>query len=123
MALGDFAWCFGNQVLNYIVERKKADDLASSILDGRYKEQKFRLKNSGIDNIFYLFEGHPSTTCPKTKKELDNALLKTSVQDGFKVVRTNAPNESVKFLAEVHRLIMEKIKYNTEEVEAVGTIE
>jgi crossover junction endonuclease MUS81 len=34
--------------LDFIIERKKADDLAASILDGRYKDQKYRLKNSGI---------------------------------------------------------------------------
>lgn len=47
-------------MLDFIVERKKADDLASSIIDGRYKDQKYRLKNSGISNIYYIYEGHPS---------------------------------------------------------------
>lgn len=27
-------------VLDYIIERKRLDDLSSSIVDGRYKEQK-----------------------------------------------------------------------------------
>lgn len=55
-------------VLDYIIERKKADDLAASIIDGRYKEQKFRLKISGISNIIYLYEGHPSQASQKTEK-------------------------------------------------------
>jgi crossover junction endonuclease MUS81 len=42
-------------VLDYIIERKKADDLAASIIDGRYKEQKYRLKNCGAKNILYLY--------------------------------------------------------------------
>jgi hypothetical protein len=37
---------FTDYVLDFIVERKTADDLAASIMDGRYDEQKFRLKNS-----------------------------------------------------------------------------
>ena len=32
------------------------DDLRSSIIDGRYGEQKQRIKNSGIPNKIYLVE-------------------------------------------------------------------
>ena len=34
-------------MLDFIVERKRTDDLAGSIVDGRFREQKFRLKESG----------------------------------------------------------------------------
>ena len=61
--LGDFLWVYDGKVLDYIIERKKADDLAASILDGRYKDQKYRLKNCGISNIYYVYEGHPSENC------------------------------------------------------------
>lgn len=59
--VGDFAWIARDQagnelVLPYIVERKRLDDLAGSIKDGRFHEQKFRLKSSGIPNITYLIE-------------------------------------------------------------------
>ncbi len=60
LTLGDFMWVYKNKVLNFIMERKKADDLASSIIDGRYKDQKYRLKNCGISNVYYVYEGHPS---------------------------------------------------------------
>lgn len=70
LAIGDFAWMYDNHILNYIVERKKADDLASSILDGRYKEQKYRLQNCGAKYVFYLYEGHPSDTCAAKSSEL-----------------------------------------------------
>jgi ERCC4-type nuclease len=33
------------------------NDLASSIVDGRYEEQKLRLRSSGIANCVYLVEG------------------------------------------------------------------
>jgi crossover junction endonuclease MUS81 len=58
-------WEYEGQVLDYVVERKKADDLISSIHDGRYKEQKYRLKNSSFNNIFYLLEGHLSSNFAK----------------------------------------------------------
>lgn len=50
---------FVDYVLDFIIERKTADDLAASIMDGRYEEQKFRLKNCGINNVIYLVEGTP----------------------------------------------------------------
>ena len=42
-----------------IIERKTIADLASSICDGRYKEQSFRLSESPVlnHNILYLIEG------------------------------------------------------------------
>lgn len=42
-----------------IIERKSLNDLASSIKDGRYQEQSFRLNNYNIHNhnIIYLIEG------------------------------------------------------------------
>ena len=43
-------------VLDYIVERKRLDDLISSVKDGRFHEQKFRLKRSGIKNVVYIVE-------------------------------------------------------------------
>lgn len=60
LSIGDFAFCYDGEVLDYVVERKKADDLAASIIDGRYKEQKYRLKNSGASHVIYLYEGYPS---------------------------------------------------------------
>ncbi|CAI8001841.1 Crossover junction endonuclease MUS81 [Geodia barretti] len=42
--------------LDYIVERKRMDDLAGSITDGRFNEQKFRLKNCGVKFPVYLVE-------------------------------------------------------------------
>lgn len=47
--IGDFVWIARSKsanglgtdlVLNYAVERKRMDDFCSSIIDGRYKEQK-----------------------------------------------------------------------------------
>lgn len=47
----------GNELV--IIERKSLADLASSIRDGRYNEQSFRLNNSDVHNhnIVYLIEG------------------------------------------------------------------
>jgi crossover junction endonuclease MUS81 len=43
-------------VLDYVVERKRMDDLVSSIIDGRFKEQKYRFENCDIKHPIYLVE-------------------------------------------------------------------
>ena len=98
LPIGDFAWLYDGQVLDYIIERKKADDLLSSIIDGRYKEQKYRLKSSGFSNIFYLFEGHLKGANALSERSVQAALLKTRIKDGFKVVSVATISESVRFL-------------------------
>ena len=42
-----------------IIERKTLNDLASSLRDGRYREQSYRLNGTNIHNhnIVYLIEG------------------------------------------------------------------
>lgn len=62
LSVGDVLWIARHKttglevVLNYVCERKRLDDLAMSIRDGRFTEQKSRLKNSGLKNIYYLVE-------------------------------------------------------------------
>ena len=62
LSIGDFIWIARSKsrsielVLPYVVERKRMDDLRSSIIDGRYAEQKMRMKQSGIPNKIYLVE-------------------------------------------------------------------
>ena len=53
-----------------VLERKSLNDLASSIKDGRYDEQSFRLTNYNIHNhnIVYLIEGDLSTWEDKRRK-------------------------------------------------------
>ncbi|XP_010955458.2 crossover junction endonuclease MUS81 isoform X5 [Camelus bactrianus] len=69
--VGDFVWVAqetsprdparpGELVLDHIVERKRLDDLCSSIIDGRFREQKFRLKRCGLGHRVYLVEEHGS---------------------------------------------------------------
>ena len=41
-------------VLHFIIERKRVDDLAGSIIDGRYLEQKFRLQKSSLQKVLKI---------------------------------------------------------------------
>ncbi len=55
--VGDFAWVARDRLskkelmLPYVVERKRMDDLRASIIDGRYKEQKWRLSRSSRTTV------------------------------------------------------------------------
>ncbi|NXV57062.1 MUS81 endonuclease, partial [Molothrus ater] len=65
--VGDFLWVAREKdpptghaprelALDVVVERKSAADLGNSIRDGRYREQKFRLRRSGLRCPLYLLE-------------------------------------------------------------------
>ena len=76
-----------------IIERKTIADLASSIYDGRYKEQSFRLQQTNIHNhnIVYLVEGNLDKklyTKSINKNTLMSAIFSLNYVKGFSVVRT-----------------------------------
>jgi crossover junction endonuclease MUS81 len=114
-------WEYAGQVLDYVVERKKADDLMSSIVDGRYKEQKYRLKNSTIGNVFYLYEGHLTGSYAKQERSVATALLNTRVKDRFKVVEVNTITETLKFLNFVTQSIRSKLTFE-QSIACLGTL-
>ena len=67
--LGDISiWNEGEELL--LLERKKLTDLASSIKDGRYAEQSYRLNGYSLHNhnIVYLVEGNISNYSNKWSK-------------------------------------------------------
>ncbi|TNM93717.1 hypothetical protein fugu_001893 [Takifugu bimaculatus] len=76
-------------VLDYIIERKRIDDLCSSIIDGRFREQKFRLKRCGLRKPIYLVELHGNAASHQSLPEntLQQAIVSTQVVDGFFVKR------------------------------------
>lgn len=107
--VGDFLWIAQHKiekskelVLPYIVERKRLDDFSSSIKDGRFHEQKFRLKQCGIDNVIYLIEsyskggkmenhGLPFTT-------LLQAATNTQIHSKFQVKFTESNQHTILYL-------------------------
>ena len=107
--VGDFLWIAQHKTdkskelaLPYIVERKRLDDLSSSIKDGRFHEQKFRLKQSGIKNVVYLIENHMKgskamhTGLPFTT--LLQAATNTQVHSKFQVKFTENSQHTILYL-------------------------
>ncbi|XP_015279405.1 PREDICTED: crossover junction endonuclease MUS81 [Gekko japonicus] len=86
-------------VLDYVVERKRMPDLCSSIMDGRFREQKFRLRQCGISHPIYLVEDSGSVQhLSLPEKTLQQAITNTQVVDGFFVKRTHDIRESAAYL-------------------------
>ncbi|KAK2576055.1 hypothetical protein KPH14_007396 [Odynerus spinipes] len=106
LKIGDFTWIAkcrhtkNELVLPYIAERKRLDDLGASIKDGRFHEQKFRLKQSGIQNLVYIVESYEKfsrTGIPLST--LLQASINSLVQDGFIVKYTDNHQDSMSYLA------------------------
>ncbi|XP_054840956.1 crossover junction endonuclease MUS81 [Eublepharis macularius] len=86
-------------VLDYVVERKRMPDLCGSIIDGRFREQKFRLRQCGISHPIYLVEDSGSVQhLSLPEKTLQQAITNTQVVDGFFVKRTRDIRESAAYL-------------------------
>ncbi|KAF8941018.1 Crossover junction endonuclease mus81 [Dissophora ornata] len=89
-------------VLDYVVERKRMDDLVSSIKDGRFIEQKFRLRRSGLENVIYLIETYKmGETYDIGVDAIRTAMMSTQVQDGFFLRRTNHTDQTIDYLASI----------------------
>ena len=89
-----------NHIDNIIVERKSLSDLASSIKDGRYDEQSYRL--NGLQhhnhNIVYLIEGD-LTKFNSFKERIDkqtlySAMFSINYYKGFSLMRSTNMDET-----------------------------
>merc|ERR1719234_1984744 len=100
-------------VLDFIVERKRMDDLASSIIDGRFREQKHRMKQSGLGNAVYLIEeyGHKHLNLHHPnmpEASLRQAISNVQIIDDFHVVHCKDPKDVVGYLSLMTRYLRER---------------
>ncbi|XP_022171158.1 crossover junction endonuclease MUS81 [Myzus persicae] len=117
LSVGDFAWICRDRsgkelMLPYILERKRLDDLSGSIQDGRFHEQKFRLKQCGLENKIYLVENEKKYHGLPIS-HLQQALANTEVIDGFTIVRTENHLESMKYIANFSNILTNMFKDKT----------
>jgi len=116
LPIGDFLWIARGTrssagddgavevCLGTVVERKTAQDLASSLYGTRFNEQRLRLRRSSqIDQIVFLVEaaGLDLPNCPG--KTLHYAMVETLVQQGFAVRRTVDLDDTIRWLASMHK--------------------
>ncbi|CAG7965890.1 unnamed protein product [Penicillium nalgiovense] len=116
----------GDEVmLDWIVERKRLDDLIGSIKDGRFHEQKFRLRRSGIKNVIYLIEEfavtHPDSTsgsAAQYQEMVASAIASTQVVNQYFIKKTKHLDESIRYLARM-TLLLRKM-YDVEDAPSTG---
>lgn len=99
--VGDVHIISGDTV-EVIIERKEGKDLEASIKDGRYEEQKLRLKSLisptfSERRIVYLIENLPKTS--NIKKSLWSAITNMYQRDGFTVFQTKNLLESAEYIS------------------------
>ncbi len=115
LTIGDALWIAKNlktgqeTILNYILERKRLDDLMQSIKDGRYEEQKVRMRRSAIENIIYLVE-ETGADRGIMAEAIQTSMSKVIMITNFFLKRTSCVEESVKYLAQITEQIKEVYK-------------
>ncbi|RPA80826.1 ERCC4-domain-containing protein [Ascobolus immersus RN42] len=131
LSLGDVQWIAKHKetgqevVLDFIVERKRMDDLVSSIKDGRLREQKFRLKRSGISSVIYIIENYSSRVGTERLmgngasfgvpvEAIESTISGMQVNDDIFVKRTDRIEETVRYLATITKFLEDKL-YNSNE--------
>ena len=114
LPLGDVSISVGEWT--WLIERKSLSDLLSSVKDGRYEEQSYRLQHA-VDprRVVYVIEGVLSTLRSAKERKLVHSIM-TSLQvfKGFAVVRTSSVQETadwmLAFADKVYRDMMVKGK-------------
>ena len=99
----------------FIIERKSFADLVSSVKDGRYDEQSYRLTHSSglkLCRIFYVIEGvFSSRTSHREKQIIYSAMTSLAVFKGFSVQRTTSLAETAEWiLFFVEKIVREEKK-------------
>jgi crossover junction endonuclease MUS81 len=109
LELGDFVFEIDN-IPHIIIERKTVQDLASSIKDGRYKEQKIRLLGEREKNkklkIILLIEGNINTkTGGIPSATFHSVVINSMIRDGIFVLITKNIEETCDTLVKMYKLI------------------
>ncbi|XP_017985058.1 PREDICTED: crossover junction endonuclease MUS81 isoform X1 [Theobroma cacao] len=119
LPIGDGIWIarhkhlFKEYVLDFIVERKKVDDLRFSIRDNRYRDQKLRLLRSGLKKLIYLVEGDPNSS--EAAESIKTACFTTEILEGFDVQRTSGLHDTLRKYAYLTRAITQYYKLHLPE--------
>ncbi|KAK4229068.1 hypothetical protein QBC38DRAFT_522282 [Podospora fimiseda] len=94
-------------VLDWIVERKRLDDLIYSNIDGRYREQKFRLRRSGVKNVIYVVEHKEISEerYNRSKEAVETMVTQLQVVNGYFLKKTKNTDDTIKYLTSMTKMI------------------
>jgi crossover junction endonuclease MUS81 len=93
-----------------LIERKTLADLSASIKDGRYKEQKDRMKHSIKKCVrkIVLIEGTDYENFSLPLKTIDSVIINTMIRDNIHIHLTKSKNETINF---IENIILQLPKY------------
>ncbi|RTE77363.1 Crossover junction endonuclease MUS81 [Fusarium euwallaceae] len=108
-------------VLDWIVERKRLDDLIGSIKDGRFHEQKFRLKRSGVKKVIYIIEEitMDPASIQRYEEAVRSAIASTQVVNGYFVKKTAKMDDTIRYLARMTKML--KRTYESKPLNVIPT--
>lgn len=94
-------------MLDHIVERKRLDDLIGSIKDGRFHEQKFRLRRSGVKNVTYIIEDFSISAGNGDKygEAVSSAIASTQVVNNYFMKQTAKLDDTIRYLARMTKML------------------
>lgn len=100
LIIGDIHILNDNNELLSIIERKTIKDLLSSLRDGRYKEQSFRLNECELENkrICYLLEGVPLV---ENKNVVNGCMVSLAINKGFSLLTSKNIDETADLLIKI----------------------
>lgn len=112
----------GDEVLlDWIIERKRLDDLIGSIKDGRFHEQKFRLRKGGVKNVVYIIEeiNMNDDHFKKYEEAVESAIASTQVVNGFFVKKTQKMDDTIRYLTRMTMML--KSRYENKHLQVIPT--
>jgi len=88
------------QIDKLLIERKTINDLAASIVDGRYKEQSFRLLKALDEGykVFYFIEGNMDLYTGAISKNTLVSTIYSLTNKGFQVLLTKNSKDTAFFV-------------------------
>ena len=93
LVVGDIL-CTYEDSTEWVMERKTADDLAGSIIDGRWVDQSARMMTSGYKYVFFIVEGDLSST-NLPHETLIGACINAELRPGSNLFRSACIEETV----------------------------
>lgn len=130
LEIGDIQ-IYKDDILHFIIERKSISDLAASIKDGRYVEQKSRLElfhNQNVQ-IIYIIEGELNTDFPHFKINgipygtLNTCMLKLLLKHKYAVIQSSDIKNTYSILMKIVSQLDNLIKPSSDNPELSEVIQ
>lgn len=115
--VGDIIYKHQNQIL-CLIERKTYDDYASSIVDGRSKNQSIRINQLRLEHpdiiIIYLIEGSNIHKDHKfhngiTRNSLYSSIINRVIRDKFTIFKTADINDTALMITKIYDKLLDSI--------------